>query len=97
MRVKGETCYMPFDIEVLDEYDLKKQIEIVKEALKEPMERYDVKFRDDILSVIAESIVRDVNVAEFVNLGEVSNGELPELPPASGDPVADVKEAGHDR
>jgi hypothetical protein len=99
MRLKGTIAGKQFETEVEDEYDLKKQIEIVHERFKQAAEEHAVDLREDIVSQIANSIVRDANLFEEVLVGEVTTSTLPELPPLpdNADVDGEVKEVGHDQ
>ncbi len=98
MRLKGTIAGKQLETEVEDEYDLKKQIEIVHERFKQAAEEHTVDLREDIVSQIANSIVRDANIFEEVLVGEITTSTLPELPPIPDEAGVDVevKEASND-
>ena len=86
MRITGTMNNQPFDLTVQDEYDLKVQIELVRERLEVQASENAVKLREDIVSRIATGIVTDILVFDDVRLGEVATetasvpNPLPELP-----------------
>lgn len=77
MRFVGTKNGSPLEFDVQDEYDLKKQIEMALDRLKELTG--DTTLREDILSRIANSVVEEANLFADIHIGEVTpdTGAIP--------------------